>query len=343
METFGPPGVLELHDDLPSRDAGPGEVRVCVQAIAVARTKDVAMRAGQPPFAPRVTLPHVPGTEHAGVVDAVGPDVDPGLVGVRVAVSAVLTCGECFACRRGHEEACAGFALIGVDRPGCYAEQVVVPAGNVYPVPDDVPLTQAAALAANGPVARAQLDAGGVGPGSIVAVMGAAGALGSTAAALAQHRGATVIAVDQLESKGELLAGLSLDGVFDGRDPELANKLRAHTDGWGIDCVVDNLGLAPLWDAYRPALATLGRIIVSGAIGRDPIQLDLLPFYLHSQALVGVRTGNPKQISALWDDVRAGFRLPEPAVVIRPWGEMHEVHAMVQEGRSVGQTVLEVT
>lgn len=342
MDTFGGPEVLALLPDEPSPEPGAGEVRVRVHAIAVARTKDVAMRAGRPPFAPRVTFPHRPGTEHAGVVDAVGHQVDPTLIGQRVAVSAVVTCGDCVACQRGRDEACSSFTLVGIHRPGSYAERVVVPAGNVHPVPDDLSLAHAAALAANGPVARAQLDAGGVGRGTVVAVMGAAGALGSTVACLAHHRGATVIAVDRLEAKGDLLAGLPLDAAFDGDDPELAARLRAHTDGWGVDCVVDNLGLAPLWSAYRPALATLGTIVVSGAIGREAIAMELLPFYLHSQSLIGVRTGNQAQVRALWADVRAGFRMPEASVVVRPWTDMHDVHAMVEQGRAAAQTVLEV-
>jgi D-arabinose 1-dehydrogenase-like Zn-dependent alcohol dehydrogenase len=300
------------------------------------------MRAGHPPFAPRVTLPHRPGTEHAGIVAAVGDEVDGTLVGRRVAVSAVLTCGECVACRRGRDEACSRFGLTGVDRPGCYSEYVVVPVTNVYQLPDDLDFPQAAALAANGPVARAQLDAGEVGPGSVVAVMGAAGALGSTAVCLAHHRGATVLAVDRLEDKGQLLGKLPIDAAFDGGDPGLADRLRAWTHGRGVDCVVDNLGLAPLWAAYRPALAVLGRIVVSGAIGREPIGLDLRPFYLHSQSLIGVRTGNRAAVSALWQDVHAGFRLPGAAVVVRPWTDMHVVHAMVEQGRATAQTVLEV-
>ena len=342
MEAFGPPDVLELRDGVAVPALGADDVLVRVRAIAVARTKDVAMRAGQPPFALRVDLPHTPGTECAGTVEAVGADVDDALVGSRVAVSAVLACGTCTACARGHEEACNSFALVGVDRQGCYAEFVAVPSVNVHPIPDDLPITHAAALAANGPVARAQLEAGGVGPGSVVAVMGAAGALGSTAACLAHYRGATVIAVDHLDTKGELLAQLPLDAAFDGDDPQLAEALLAHTNGWGVDCVIDNLGLASLWTNYRPALARMGRIIVSGAIGRAPMAIELLPFYLHSQSLIGVRTGNRTQTRELWVDVRGGFRLPDAAVVVRDWTEMRAVHVLVEAGGSTAQTVMAV-
>lgn len=343
MERFGGPEVLELRDGIAKPSPGVGEVLVKVEAIAVARTKDVAMRAGMAQFASRVSMPHTPGTEHAGVIAEVGAGVDSSLEGARVAVSAVLSCGACAACVRGHQEACATFSLIGIDCNGSYADYVVVPAGNVHRVPDDVPLAHAASLAANGGVSRAQLDAGNVGPGSFVAVMGAAGALGSTAATLAKHRGATVFAVEQLEGKADILAKLPFDAAFDGGSPDLAEQLREATGGWGIDCVIDNLGLPQLWAGYRPAIATLGRIVVSGAIGREPIPMELLPFYLHSQSLLGVRTGNSQDIAALWQDVRDGFRLAESAVVTRSWTDMHEVHALVEQGRSIGQTVLEVT
>ena len=342
MEAFGPPDVMELREDIAVPKIGTDDVLVRVQAIAVARTKDVAMRAGHPPFASRVTMPHTPGTECAGTVEAVGSSVDNSLIGTRVAVSAVLVCSTCVACTRGHEEACSSFALVGVDRQGCYAQFVAAPAVNVHAVPDDLPIAHAAALAANGPVARAQLDAGGVGPGSVVAVMGAAGALGSTAACLARYRGATVIAVDHLDNKGDLLAQLPLDAAFEGDDPQLAEALRAHTNGWGVDCVIDNLGLASLWDSYRPALARMGRIVVSGAISRVPVAIELLPFYLHSQSLIGVRTGNRTQTRELWTDVREGFRLPDAAVVVREWTDMRTVHGMVEAGRSTAQTVMAV-
>lgn len=131
-------------------------------------------------------------------------------------------------------------------------------------------------------------------------------------------------------------------GPRDSSSCPLARPVLSHTDSRGIDCIIDNLGLAELWNGYRPAVATMGRIVVSGAIGQEPIAMQLLPFYLHSQSLIGVRTGNRAQMRALWEDVRAGFRLPSSVVVQRPWGDMHDVHELVQQGNAIGQTVLEV-
>lgn len=346
IDGFGAPDVLrEAEIDRPEPDAG--EVRVRVEAVVVARTKDVATRAGRPPFARLITaFPHVLGTEHAGVVDAVGAGVGPALVGQRVAVSAVLTCGTCAACDQGREEACAEFRLVGVDRQGSYAEWCVVPEANVQPIPDDVSFVAAATLAANGGVAAAQLAAGNVGPGSTVLVLGAAGSLGSTLVALAAFRGARVIGVDRLSGAPDRLAGLPLAAAIDGDRPDLPEALAAAAEevgqGAGIDCVVDNLGIASLFDAYLPSLAAMGTIVMSGAISQEPVKVPLLSFYLRSQSLIGVRTGNRVQRDALWADVTAGFRPPASHVEIASWQGAADAHAAVENGVARGQIVLVV-
>ncbi|KAB1139646.1 alcohol dehydrogenase catalytic domain-containing protein [Streptomyces luteolifulvus] len=340
IHEFGGPDVLRL-EEMPNPEPAAGEVQVRVSAAIVARTKDVAARAGKPPFAPQIPeLPHVLGAEHAGVVDAVGSGVDHRLIGKRVSVSAVLSCGDCRACRAGREEACASFSLIGVHRHGSYAEYCTAPVANVRPLPDDIDFVEAAAMAANGPVARAQLEAGGVGRDSTVLVVGAAGALGSTVAALAAHRGAQVIGVDRLAAKPGCLDALPLTTALDGDSPDLAQQIRAAGGSWGIDCVVDNLGLPVLWNAYRDSIADMGKIIVSGAVSHAPISMHLLPFYLHSQSLIGVRTGNRQQMDAFWQDVTDGFRLPGAMIHGVSWEAAADAHRTVENGTSLGQAVL---
>ncbi len=342
LREFGAPAVLTF-EDAPEPEAGPGEVRVRVLAVAVARTKDVSARAGRPPFAARLRLPHILGTEHAGIVDQVGAGADADLLGAQVGVSAVISCGHCKACTMLREEACASFGLVGVDRQGSYAEYCVVPAGNVHLLPDSLSYSQAAALAANGPVARAQLDAGAVTAGSRVLVLGAGGALGSAAAALAAHRGAEVIGVERLRAKPDQLDSLQLIARLDGDDDNLADAILGLTDGWGVDCVIDNLGITALWNRYRPALADMGRIVVSGAVSQEPVAMALLPFYLRSQSLIGVRTGNRTQMTALWKDVHDGLRLCDALVTTMPWEQIQDAHAAIEGGTAPGQIVVEVT
>ena len=340
LRRFGGPDVL-VPEEVPAPEPGPGEVRVRVGAVAVARTKDVALRSGRHPFSRAVRLPHIPGTEHAGTVDALGTGVDGGLLGRRVAVSAVLACGACRACRCGREEACSELRLIGVHQPGAYADYCVAPADNVVAIPDEISFPHAAALAANGPVARAQLDAGGVAAGSRVLVLGASGALGSTVAALARFRGAEVIATARLRARPDALADVPATAYVDTDRPDFTDAVLELTGGWGVDCVVDNLGLPHLWWRYQPALAPTGRVVVSGALDETPVPVAFRPLYLRNQAIIGVRTGNRSDIARLWEDVRAGFGLPAALLSAMPFTAAADAHRMVEAGRHRGQIVLE--
>ena len=339
LRGFGPPGVL-LPAEVSRPEPGTGEVRVRVRAVAVGRTKDVALRSGRHPFSRAVRLPHIPGTEHAGTVDATGPGVDADLVGRRVAVSAVLPCGSCPDCRRRREEACELLELIGVHRPGAYAQYCVAPVENVVPVPGGVSFPQAAALAANGPVARAQLDAGAVTAGTSVLVLGASGALGSAVAALACFRGAEVIATARLRARPAALADLPARALLDSDRPDLAQAVLELTGGRGVDCVIDNLGVPALWCRYQSALARTGRVVVSGALDETPVPVAFRPLYLRSQSIIGVRTGNRSDIARLWQDVRAGFRLAPGLISTMPLAEAAAAHRLIESGRHRGQIVL---
>src|SRR4051812_3490877 len=109
---------------------GPGDVRVRVVASAL-NHMDVWLTKGMPK--PRV--PHVPGCDVAGVVDAVGDAVDGVAVGDEVVVNPAVSCRRCRACLSGESPLCPRFAILGEQRWGGHGEHVVVPAENVSPKP----------------------------------------------------------------------------------------------------------------------------------------------------------------------------------------------------------------
>ena len=111
--------------DLPDPEAGPGEVIVSVEYVSICGT-DHHVYLGE--FEGRVSYPAVLGHEFAGVVESAGEGVEGLSPGDRVAVDPDLPCGRCPACRDGRSSGCQRLKLIGIDRPGAFAEIVAVPA-----------------------------------------------------------------------------------------------------------------------------------------------------------------------------------------------------------------------
>ncbi|WP_086804451.1 NADP-dependent oxidoreductase [Streptomyces caniscabiei] len=165
FHAFGGPEVLELME-VPTPEAGPGEVRVRVKAVGSQPT-DCAVRGGWNPPGFTTTFPHITGGDFAGVVDAVG-------------------------------EAVTGFApgdeVLGYRTQLTYAEYVVAPADQIVAKPAALPWEVAGSLSASGQTAHTAIEILGVSAGETVLVNGAAGGVGTIAVQLAVLRGAKVIA-----------------------------------------------------------------------------------------------------------------------------------------------------
>ena len=338
MRAFGSPDVLEVND-VPDPVPAEGEVLVRVRAVEVSSTRDLGTRSGHHPFSQQVTLPHVLGGDFAGVVESVGTGADARLIGKRVAVSSSVTCGACGACSAGREAQCLRLQMIGIHRWGSYAELAAVPAANLREVPADMPFPQAAALAATGPIAFTQLNAGQVRAGTWLLVAGATGALGTTLVALGTAFGARVVAMSR--RPGSIPAVLRTEARLAGSDGELAVKLLALTADAGIDLVIDNVGSGADFARYYPALAVGGRIVLSGAIGapeQTTLPVPARPLYLRSQSLLGIRTSSPRDVAAFWDVVDAGFRLSGELISQLPLDHAAEAHASLAQ--NVGHRVL---
>ncbi|MGP3534180.1 quinone oxidoreductase family protein [Microbacterium sp. RD1] len=334
---FGPPEVLR-EEELPTPEPGPGEVLVRVAAVSVNRLLDLAARAGTHPYA-HFRLPHVLGAEHAGTIAAVGRDVTGISVGAHVGVNQVLNPVDDEFVRAGRADLSPHLQILGVHRPGAYAEYCVVPAANVTVVPEGVDPAQATALAGSGAVSAHQfLQVGGVHPGMNVIVPGATSGLGSTAALLARHRGANVIVTSRDPSKRARLRELGFEHVLDAVDDSFAAQARDAFGGRGADIIVDNLGAAEVFAHELDALHPGGTIVSSGAFLGERLELNMLRLYSQGYRIVGVRTATPESVRALWDDVATGFR----TVVDRafPLRDAPAAHRYVEASANVGRVVL---
>lgn len=335
----GGPEVLQPAD-LPVPEPSSGEALVRVKAVSVNGFLDVSNRMGQVAFA-RYSFPHVLGSEHAGEIAAIGPDADTELSeGDQVVVSNRIVCGSCANCRAGREEACLKLGVIGVTRPGAYAEYSVVPVGNLRRLPAGMSHVEASAMIVNGPLARHQLDLADASEGDWVLIQAAASASGSMAMRSAQHRGCRVIATSRQAWKRERLAELGADVVLDPGREDFATEVKNATNANGADVAIINIGDPHLWEQTIEAVANRGRIVTSGAKFGERAAFNARTFYERNQTIIGVRTANRESTERCWAQIERGLR---PVVdEIFPLQQVAQAHRRIEAGMNVGRVVLTV-
>jgi len=311
---------LEITDiDLP--DPGPGQVRVRLAAAGVCHS-DLSLSNGTM----RVPVPAVLGHEGAGTVVAVGEGVAGVVPGAEVVLNWAPSCGTCHACGLGEVWLCAnalnGAADVYAHRtadgadlhPGlnvaAFAEETVVPASCLLPLPEGIPLTDAAllgcaVLTGYGAVhhsARVQ-------EGETVAVFGVGG-VGLAALQAARIAGASrIVAVDVSPEKEELArAAGATDYVV--ASETTAREIRGLTGKQGVDVAVECVGRATTiraaWDSTRRG----GRTTVVGIGGKDQqVTFNALEIFHWGRTLAGCVYGNSdpaEDLPVLAAHVRAG-------------------------------------
>src|SRR5262245_46157109 len=133
MHRHGGPEVLTLEPRWPCPEPGPGEILVRVEACAL-NFLDIFTREGMP--GEPTPLPHITGGDVAGVVAAIGPNVQWPTVGARVLLDPNWGCGSCEYCRQGERPRCLRGHMLGEMDPGGLAEYVTCPAGQALAIPD---------------------------------------------------------------------------------------------------------------------------------------------------------------------------------------------------------------
>ncbi|MGH7428792.1 MAG: zinc-binding dehydrogenase, partial [Candidatus Methylomirabilaceae bacterium] len=218
---------------------GPGEVLVLLQAIGV-NFSDTERRRGvyDPP-----ALPWIPGNEAAGVVEALGPDVEPTWLGRRVAFWAPRTSGT-------------------------YAEYAVTPANTLFSLLDQVDFSVAAALPVQGLTAYGLANfATALARGQTALVHAAAGGVGALLLQLLQHRGVRVFGTASSAAKQDLVRDLGATPLPYGA--ALPGLVWDATDGRGVDAVFDSVGRATQAESLA-ALALYGHLVFFGEASGSP-------------------------------------------------------------------------
>ena len=191
-----------------------------------------------------ISLPHVPGHELAGVVEAVGRDVKNFKTGDRVTLPFVCGCGTCGECLSGNHQVCDRQFQPGFTAWGGFAEYVAIDYadGNLVRLPDEIDLVTAASLGCRFITSfRAVVHQGRVEPGQWVAVWGCGG-VGLSAIMIAKGLGAKVVAVDIADDKLEFARSIGADAVINSRSVANAVEAVKTLTGGGVHISIDALG-----------------------------------------------------------------------------------------------------
>lgn len=270
--------------DVPRPQPQPHEALVRVQACGVCLS-DVHLIDGSLPGQLDVVTP---GHEPAGVIDELGSAVPFWQVGQRVLMMPFRTCGACRWCAAGQQERCETVRIMGFGYDGAWAEYVAVPAVTLLPLPDDIPIEQAAICtdAVSTPYA-ALLERAQLRPAESVGIWGVGG-LGFHAVKLARLMGAApIIALDPLEAARQRALSAGADVALDPREPDVGSRIRELTGGRGLDVALDVVGATAILAQAETCLARRGRLVMVG-MSLEPTQLGPgALFSLQSQTLLG--------------------------------------------------------
>lgn len=330
---------LRLDDDVPVPSPGAGEVLLAVKACGLNQV-DLLTRAGQTP-AP-VPLPHISGTEVAGEIVAVGPDVTDWKPGDRVVVDPILHCGQCAACRVGNTNMCRHSRVFGVQTPGGYAEYAVAPARQLLALPGKLSYLEAASVAVTGPTAwhmlrrRADLRLGE--DVLIIAAGSGIGVLGMQIAALA---GARVIATAGSEDKIRQARALGADLVVNHSDPSWPDQVRDFTGGRGVDIVFEHVGKAT-WAGSLKALARGGRLVTCGGHSGFDVDINLWHLFVKEHTLIGSFAATRQDFLDVMNLVGQGKIMP---VIQQTFGleDVPKAQALMQDRQVFGKLMLDPT
>jgi NADPH:quinone reductase-like Zn-dependent oxidoreductase len=326
------------YGDFPTPEPGPGEVRVALKAAGLNRM-DIWTRQGYPGI--KLQYPHILGADGAGLVDALGSGVSGWQAGDRVVVNSNLGCGHCEACIAGQDNLCRDWRLLGETLRGTYAEYVVVPAGNLYPLPAGFSAHSAAAAALVFHTAwHSLIVRGGLRPGETVLVVGASGGVNTASIQIAKLAGARVYVVGSGMEKLALAKSLGADVLIDRTQEENWSKsIYQLTDKRGVDIVIDNVGTTfPM--SFRAARKG-GRILTVGNTGGPKFEIDNRFIFAKHLSIIGSTMGARHDFATVMDLVFSG-RLKPVLDCTYPLPQAAAAHERLEKGDQLGKITLAI-
>jgi len=339
IHRYGPPDVL-TYEEAPDPQPRAGEIRIRVHAATVNRVLDVSLRAGRE-GARGPVLPLIPGVDCAGVVDAMGQGVTRWRKGMRVAAAGVMPLDICDEDGEGYR---GPTGMMGIKRPGGFAELVAVPACAAIALPDALDFHHAAVVMRHVPTAWNLLfNVAELKAGETVLIMGAGGNLGSIGIQIAKNViGAKVIAAAGSDERAEIGRALGADCAINYNARDLHAEVMAFTGGKGVDVLYDNIANPKVLPQAFRAIGFDGRLVTAGAHAGPNVSIDFAHLY-HKRITIKGRPGyHPPDVAKCFAAAADG-KVKAQIDRILPLSRAAKAHRLVESGEVSGKIVLDPT
>ena len=339
IRAFGPPEVMR-YETLPDPEPRHGEVRIRIHAATVNRTLDVSVRRGTEAHRNPV-LPLVPGVDCAGIIDRLGEGVTRLKVGDRAAAAGVMPldiCGEDRADYKGP------VGMMGIKRPGGFAELVCVPACEVTALPAGLNFHEAAVVMRHCPTAWNLLrNVAKLESGETVLIMGASGNLGTVGIQIAKAIvGARVICAAGSRERADVGLEYGADHAIDTSSQDILAEVMRITDGRGVDVLYDNVANPKVLPQAFHALGQNGRLVTAGAHAGPNVTIDFAHLYHRCISIHGTPYARASDLPLCFAAAADG-KIKVRIAHVLPLSQAVTAHRMMESDPGVGKIVLDPT
>jgi NADPH:quinone reductase-like Zn-dependent oxidoreductase len=329
----------ELHfQEIDRPQVDPGHILVRARAVALNRL-DLFVLEGIPGV--NLEMPHVMGSDGAGIVEEVGQGVSRLEPGDQVMLNPGLSCGQCEFCVQGEHSLCIGFGLMGEHTGGTFAQYFQAPEANFERMPSGVSFEEAAAFSLVTQTAwrmlktRARLRAG-----EDVFIHGIGGGVASAALQIAVLSGARTFVSSSSETKLEQARELGADHCFNYTTADVAKEVYKLTGKRGVDVVVEGPGAAT-WLQSLKMVRKGGRIVTCGATtGANP-QTELRLIFWKQIEILGSSMSSRREYQEIIELLSKGKLRPVIDRVF-PLSQARDAIEFLQNQSQFGKIVLQV-